>query len=36
VAEKLQKEFFGIINGDTPDRHGWLTPVQVYAASLGD
>jgi branched-chain amino acid aminotransferase len=27
VAEKLQKEFFGIVNGTKPDRHGWLTPV---------
>jgi branched-chain amino acid aminotransferase len=29
VAEKLQKEFFGIINGVKPDRYGWLTPVGV-------
>ena len=34
VAEKLQKEFFGIINGSTPDRHGWLSPVHVHAASI--
>ena len=34
VAEKLQKEFFGIISGAKPDRHGWLTPVHV-AAPLG-
>lgn len=27
VAEKLQKEFFGLVNGTSPDRHGWLTPV---------
>ncbi|MEK7406409.1 MAG: branched-chain amino acid transaminase [Acidobacteriota bacterium] len=27
VAERLQKEFFAIIDGATPDRHGWLTPV---------
>lgn len=27
VTEKLQKEFFGIVNGTKPDRHGWLTPV---------
>jgi branched-chain amino acid aminotransferase len=33
VAEKLQKEFFGIISGATPDRHGWLTPVHVHAAA---
>jgi branched-chain amino acid aminotransferase len=28
VTEKLQKEFFGVINGTRPD-HGWLTPVNV-------
>jgi branched-chain amino acid aminotransferase len=33
VAEKLQKEFFGIISGAKPDRHGWLTPVHVHAAA---
>src|SRR5258708_6703438 len=27
IAEKLQKEFFAIINGSTPDRYGWLVPV---------
>ena len=25
--EKLQKEFFAIIEGAKPDRYGWLTPV---------
>jgi branched-chain amino acid aminotransferase len=30
IAEKLQKEFFAIIEGTKPDRHGWLT--QVHAA----
>jgi branched-chain amino acid aminotransferase len=24
-TEALQKAFFAVINGDTPDRHGWLT-----------
>jgi len=33
VAEKLQKEFFAIINGSTPDRYAWLTPVHVHAAA---
>ncbi len=27
VAEQLQQEFFAIINGDKPDRYGWLTAV---------
>jgi len=31
VAEKLQKEFFGIVNGATPDRYAWLTPVHAAA-----
>ncbi len=29
VAEKLQKEFFGIVEGKITDRFGWLTPVPV-------
>jgi branched-chain amino acid aminotransferase len=29
VAEKLQKEFFGIVNGSKPDRHHWLSPVHA-------
>ena len=31
VAERLQEEFFGIIEGRIPDRHGWLTPVRSSA-----
>ena len=27
VTERIQKEFFAIITGEKPDRHGWLTPV---------
>jgi branched-chain amino acid aminotransferase len=26
VTERLQRAFFGVINGDAPDRFGWLTP----------
>jgi branched-chain amino acid aminotransferase len=29
VAEALQKEFFALVNGTKPDRHGWLTPVHA-------
>jgi branched-chain amino acid aminotransferase len=29
IAEKLQKEFFAIVNGTKPDRHSWLTPVHA-------
>jgi branched-chain amino acid aminotransferase len=28
ITERLQKEFFSIVNGTVPDRHGWLTPVE--------
>src|ERR1700693_779175 len=28
IVEKLQKEFFAIINGKSPDHLGWLSPVQ--------
>jgi branched-chain amino acid aminotransferase len=27
VTEALQRRFFGILRGDVPDTHGWLTPV---------
>ncbi|HKB70968.1 MAG TPA: branched-chain amino acid transaminase [Thermoanaerobaculia bacterium] len=29
IVERLQKEFFSIVEGRVPDRHGWLTPVGV-------
>ncbi|MBI3493325.1 MAG: branched-chain amino acid transaminase [Acidobacteria bacterium] len=29
ITEALQRAFFDVINGETPDRHGWLT--YVYA-----
>jgi branched-chain amino acid aminotransferase len=32
VAEALQREFFGVISGDRPDEHGWLTPVHAAQA----
>ena len=28
ITERLQKEFFGIVNGTATDRFGWLTPVK--------
>ena len=27
VTTRLMQEFFGIVEGKVPDRHGWLTPV---------
>jgi branched-chain amino acid aminotransferase len=32
IAERLQKEFFGIINGTCADTYKWLSPVGVLAA----
>lgn len=29
ITTALQTAFFDCINGVTPDRHGWLTPVQI-------
>ena len=29
VTTKIQQEFFAIVEGEKPDRHGWLTPVPV-------
>lgn len=29
ITLALQKEFFGIVRGETGDRHGWLMPVPV-------
>ena len=33
VTEAIQREFFAIVNGAKPDRHGWLSPVPVSAAT---
>lgn len=34
ITEKLQKEFFGIVEGKAPDKFNWLTPVpQAVAVS---
>jgi branched-chain amino acid aminotransferase len=27
ITEQIQKEFFAIVRGTTPDRNKWLTPV---------
>ena len=29
ITRALHDEFFGIVNGTRPDRHGWLTKVRV-------
>ena len=39
VTDAIQREFFAIINGESPDRHGWLTyvypgePLQAVASA---
>jgi branched-chain amino acid aminotransferase len=33
IAEQLQKAFFGVINGATEDKHGWLTHCHATAAA---
>ncbi len=32
VTERLQKEFFALVNGTKPDRHGWLSLVEAREA----
>jgi branched-chain amino acid aminotransferase len=34
VTEALQKAFFQMVNGDVPDRHGWLTYVYHEESAL--
>jgi branched-chain amino acid aminotransferase len=33
LTKRLQDEFFAIVEGRTPDRHNWLTPVSVTVAT---
>ncbi len=33
ITEKLQAEFFGIVNGTANDRFGWLTPVPLTVSA---
>ncbi len=36
VTKAIQQAFFGIVKGDLPDRHGWLTKVpRTVAATAG-
>jgi branched-chain amino acid aminotransferase len=36
ITEALQRAFFAVINGEVPDRHGWLTYVYPHEAGLRD
>ena len=33
ITEALQKRFFGILRGESPDTHGWMTPVASVVAA---
>jgi branched-chain amino acid aminotransferase len=33
VTERLQKDFFSLLEGDAEDRYGWLTPLPVEATT---
>lgn len=33
ITEKLQAEFFGIVQGTKPDKFGWLTPIKATVAA---
>jgi len=35
IVERLQKEFFAVVEGRAPDRYGWLTPVGATVAAGG-
>lgn len=33
ITKRIQKAFFDILEGKTPDRHGWLTPVSEVSGN---
>ncbi len=35
ITERLQKEFFGVINGTREDTYGWLSPVHALVGQAG-
>lgn len=36
VTRRLQREFFALVNGETTDRHGWLTSVEHTASTRSE
>jgi branched-chain amino acid aminotransferase len=36
VTTAVQRAFFGIVTGEAPDRHGWMTPVPAGPAASSD
>jgi branched-chain amino acid aminotransferase len=33
ITERIQKDFFNLVQGEAPDRYGWLTPLPVLATA---
>src|SRR5260221_6879722 len=33
ITRQIQQEFFALTSGKTPDRHGWMTPVNAPAVA---
>ncbi len=36
ITKRLMAEFHGIVKGEIPDRHGWLSPVQPVSAGMSE
>jgi len=36
ITKAIQEQFFGVVNGNLPDKYGWLTPVKVHEPATGD
>ena len=36
LTRRLQKEFFGIVNGTAADRHGWMTPIHAEERPIAE
>jgi len=36
ITQRVQEEFFGILDGSVPDRHGWLTRVPKMETAAAD
>ena len=36
ITEALQQRFFGILRGELPDAHGWLTPTAAEASTFAE
>lgn len=36
ITKQIQDEFFAVVKGEKPDRHGWLTRVEPISTPAGD